>query len=163
MFGWYLICRNMSTDYVCFWKSIHAFKEYTSFVWIYSQLFSFRSFAVSYAYFISLVPPDKRCYVRRNEHYKVGTRDYWSHVVNLSLKYGRVVSWFTFFSCVWHFLSTSTRPSTLTLISICSLISLLWNKESPRSLGCIIRKLRHKVYRYVPVKPAVEEPVVGSP
>ena len=28
----------MSTDCVCFWKSIHAFKEYTFFVWIYSQL-----------------------------------------------------------------------------------------------------------------------------
>ena len=38
MFGWYLICRNMSTDYVCFWKSNHAFKQHTSFVWIYSQL-----------------------------------------------------------------------------------------------------------------------------
>ena len=38
MFGSYLICRNMSTDYVCFWKSIHAFKEHTSFVWIYSQM-----------------------------------------------------------------------------------------------------------------------------
>ena len=23
-------------------------------------------------------------------------------------------------------------------------------KKSPRSLGCIIKKLRHKVYRYVP-------------
>ena len=38
MFGWYLICRNMSTDYVWFWKSIHAFKKHTFFVWIYSQL-----------------------------------------------------------------------------------------------------------------------------
>ena len=37
-FGWFLICRNMSTDFVCFWKSFHAFKEHTSFVWIYSQL-----------------------------------------------------------------------------------------------------------------------------
>ena len=27
MFGWYLICRNMSTDYLCvFLESIHAFK-----------------------------------------------------------------------------------------------------------------------------------------
>ena len=38
MFGWYLICRNMSTDFVFFWKSIHAFKDHMSFVWIYSQL-----------------------------------------------------------------------------------------------------------------------------
>ena len=30
--------KCMSTDYVCFWKSIHAFKKHTSFVWIYSQL-----------------------------------------------------------------------------------------------------------------------------
>ena len=28
----------MSTDYARFWKSIHAFKRHTSFVWIYSQL-----------------------------------------------------------------------------------------------------------------------------
>ena len=28
----------MSTDFVCFWRSIHAFKEHMSFVWIYSQL-----------------------------------------------------------------------------------------------------------------------------
>ena len=35
--GWNLICRNMSTDCV-FWKSIHAFKEHISFLWIYSQL-----------------------------------------------------------------------------------------------------------------------------
>ena len=28
----------MSNDFVCFWKSIHAFKKHTSFVWIYSQL-----------------------------------------------------------------------------------------------------------------------------
>ena len=34
IFGWYLICRNMSNDFVCFWKSIHAFKKHTSFVWI---------------------------------------------------------------------------------------------------------------------------------
>ena len=38
MFGWYLICRNMSTDSVYFRKSIHAFKKHRSFVWIYSQL-----------------------------------------------------------------------------------------------------------------------------
>ena len=38
MFGRYLICRNMSTDYVCFWKSNHAFKKHTFFVWICSQL-----------------------------------------------------------------------------------------------------------------------------
>ena len=74
----------------------------------------------------------------------------WSHVVNWSLKYGGVVSWFTFFNVFDHFLSTSTMPSTLTLVSICSLISLLWNKKSPRSLGCIIRKLQYKIYRYVP-------------
>ena len=49
-----------------------------------------------------------------------------------------------------NFLSTSTRPSTLTLVSIYSLISLLWNKKSPRSLGCIIGKLQYKTYRYVP-------------
>ena len=35
---WFLICRNMSTGHVCFWKSNHAFKKHTSFVWIYSQL-----------------------------------------------------------------------------------------------------------------------------
>ena len=28
----------MSNDFVCFWKSIHAFKKHTSFVWIYNQL-----------------------------------------------------------------------------------------------------------------------------
>ena len=38
MFGWYLICRNMSTDSVYFRKSIHSFKKHRSFVWIYSQL-----------------------------------------------------------------------------------------------------------------------------
>ena len=32
-----MICRNMPTDFVCFWKS-NAFKEHMSFVWIYSQL-----------------------------------------------------------------------------------------------------------------------------
>ena len=74
----------------------------------------------------------------------------WSHVANWSLKYGGVVSWFTFFNVFDYFLSTSTMPSTLTLVSICSLISLLWNKKSPRSLGCIIRKLQYKIYRYVP-------------
>ena len=41
-------------------------------------------------------------------------------------------------------------PITLTLVSICSLIYLLWNKKSPRSLGCMIRKLQYKIYRYVP-------------
>ena len=62
---------------------------------------------------------------------------YWLHVINWSLKYGGVVSWFTFFSCVWHFLITSTKPSTLTLVSICWFnISSLKNR-SPRSLGCI--------------------------
>ena len=38
MFGWYLICRNMSTDSVYFRKSIRPFKKHRSFVWIYSQL-----------------------------------------------------------------------------------------------------------------------------
>ena len=38
MFGWYLICRNMSTDSVYFRKSIRAFKKHRCFVWIYSQL-----------------------------------------------------------------------------------------------------------------------------
>ena len=38
MFGWYLICRNMSTDSVYFRKSIRSFKKHRSFVWIYSQL-----------------------------------------------------------------------------------------------------------------------------
>ena len=31
--------------------------------------FSFRSTAISYTDFVSLVPPDKRCHVGRNEHY----------------------------------------------------------------------------------------------
>ena len=55
-----------------------------------------------------------------------------------------------FFNVFYNFLSTSTMPSTLTLVSICSLIYLLWNKKSPRSLGCIIRKLQYKIYRYIP-------------
>ena len=38
MFGWYSICSSMSTDFVCFRKSIRAFRQHTSFVWIYSQL-----------------------------------------------------------------------------------------------------------------------------
>ena len=38
MFGWYLICRNMSTDSVYFRKSIRSFRKHRSFVWIYSQL-----------------------------------------------------------------------------------------------------------------------------
>ena len=75
---------------------------------------------------------------------------YWSHVVNWSFKYGGVVSWFTFFNVFYNFLNTSTMPSTLTLVPTCSLIYLLWNKKSPRSLECIIRKLQYKIYRYVP-------------
>ena len=55
-----------------------------------------------------------------------------------------------FLNVFCNFLSISTMSSTLTLVSICSLISLLWNKKSPRSLGCIIRKLQYKIYRYVP-------------
>ena len=55
-----------------------------------------------------------------------------------------------FFNVFDNFLSTSTMPSTLTMVSICSLISLLWNKKSPRSFGCIIRKIQYKIYRYVP-------------
>ena len=38
---------------------------------------------------------------------------------------------------------------TLTLISNCSYISLLWHKIGSRSLGCIVRKLQYKIYRYV--------------
>ena len=72
----------------------------------------------------------------------------WLHVVNWSLKYG-VVSWFTFLSCVWHFWNTSTKFSSMSLVSICSLKCLLCNKKSPRSLEYIIRKLQYKVYRYV--------------
>ena len=49
------------------------------------------------------------------------------------------------------------------LILSCSLISLLRNKKNPRSLRCIIGKLWHKVYRYVLVELAVEEPVVEEP
>ena len=68
------------------------------------------------------------------------------------------------FNVFRNFLSTSTRPSPLTLVSICSLISILWNKKYPRSLGCIIRKLQYKIYRYVPrgmhqVEPVGEEPI----
>ena len=65
----------------------------------------------------------------------------WSHVVNWSLKYGGVVSWFTFFSCVWHFLSTSTRPSKLNLVSICSLISLLWNEKRSQVIRIYNKKV----------------------
>ena len=36
-----------------------------------------------------------------------------------------------FFKVFYNFLSTSTMPSTLTLVSICSLISFLWNKKVP--------------------------------
>ena len=63
-----------------------------------------------------------------------------------------------FVMCLTFFFST--KPSTLTLASICSLLCLLCNKKGPRSLGCIIRKLRYKVYRYVQVESVVEEPVV---
>ena len=52
---------------------------------------------------------------------------YGLHVVNWSLKYGGVVSRFTFLSCVWHFWSTSTKPITLTLEPIFSVICLLCN------------------------------------
>ena len=55
-----------------------------------------------------------------------------------------------FFHVFDIFWSTSPKPSTLSLVSICSLISLLCNKKKFRSLGCIVRKLQYKVYRCVP-------------
>ena len=56
-----------------------------------------------------------------------------------------------FFNVFDNFLRTFTWPSTLTLVSMCSLVSLLWNKKkSSKSLGYIIRKLHYKIYRCVP-------------
>ena len=38
----------------------------------FGRSFSFRSTTISYTDFVSLVPSDKRCYVGRNDRYKVG-------------------------------------------------------------------------------------------
>ena len=77
----------------------------------FSRSFSFRSTAISYTDFISLVPPDKKCYVGRNERYEVGVwgkvhgtrftrrevwadfQDFWSNLTYFCKNHGEFGKW----------------------------------------------------------------------
>ena len=71
----------------------------------------------------------KNCAVCRQ---LVSGKGIWLHVVNWSLKYGGVdmIMVHLFLMCLTFFKYLTTKPSTWsTLVSICSLIPLLWNEE----------------------------------
>ena len=74
-FGWYLICRNMSTDFVCFRKSIRAFKKHTSFVWLDSmwQHRLTRPLHVQHTYYCIIYKQNMWC----DQAKSVGSRKYW--------------------------------------------------------------------------------------
>ena len=50
-----------------YWRALIS--SITTLLVKFGRSFSFRSTAISYTDFVSLVPPDKRCYVGRNERY----------------------------------------------------------------------------------------------